>query len=57
MHGVVTLIKPFEQNPFNPHGEYRVDVHRFINAVMLGILTYDGNLLVITPRDFRPATA
>jgi hypothetical protein len=40
---------PFAQNPFNPLGEYHVDVHRFINAVMLGIVTYDANLLVVTP--------
>ncbi len=49
----VVVMDPFEQNPFNPHGEYRVDVHRFINSVMLGIVTYDANLLVITPRDAR----
>jgi len=53
----VIVMDPFEQNPFNPHGEYRVDVHRLINAVMLGIVTYDANLLVITPREARPAQA
>jgi hypothetical protein len=41
----VVVVDPFEENPFNPEGEYRVDVHRFINSVMLGIVTYDGNLL------------
>jgi hypothetical protein len=40
---------PLAQNPFNPLGEYNVDVHRFINAVLLGIATYDANLLVVTP--------
>lgn len=50
----VVVADPFGRNPFNPHGEYRVNVHRFINSVMLGIVTYDANLLVISP---RPQTA
>jgi hypothetical protein len=45
----VIVTDPFEKNPFNPLGEYRVDVHRFINSIMLGIITYDANLLIITP--------
>lgn len=53
----VIVMDPFERNPFNPHGEYRVDVHRFINAVMLGIVTYDANLLVIQPPDQQVAPA
>lgn len=46
----VTVADPYAENPFNPKGLYRVDVHRFINSVMLGIITYDANLLIITPR-------
>jgi hypothetical protein len=53
----VLVMDPFEQNPFNPQGEYRVGVHRFINSVMLGILTYDANLLVVTPPRARRAHA
>jgi hypothetical protein len=52
----VLIEDPFELNPFHPDGEYRVDVHRFINAVMLGIVTYDANLLVITPPALLAAT-
>lgn len=51
----VVVADPFERNPFNPHGEYHVDVHRFINAVMLGIVSYDANLLMISPRTPRVA--
>jgi hypothetical protein len=51
----VTVTDPYLDNPFNPKGIYRVDVHRFINAVMLGIVTYDANLLIITPKT-SPAT-
>lgn len=45
----VTITDPYFDNPFNPKGTYRVDVHRFINSVMLGIITYDANLLIVTP--------
>ena len=44
----VVLTDPFGRNPFNPHGVYQIDVHRFINAVLLGIMTYDANLLLIS---------
>lgn len=47
--GEVIIMDPYQDNPFNPHGSYRIDVHRFINAVMLGIITYDANLLIVTP--------
>ncbi len=45
----VIVSDPYEGNPFNPRGRYRIAAHRFINAVMLGIVTYDANLLVLTP--------
>lgn len=47
----VTITDPYHDNPFNPKGIYRVDVHRFINAVMLGIVTYDANLLMVSAAD------
>lgn len=50
----VVLSDPFGRNPFNPHGIYRIDVHRFINAVLLGIVTYDANFLIISPVDPKP---
>lgn len=51
----VLIADPFERNPFNPDGTYRVDVNRFICAVMLGIVSYDANLLLIRPRTPRVA--
>jgi len=51
----VVVTDPFESNPFNPDGEYRVDINRFISAVMLGIVSYDANLLLIRPRAPRVA--
>lgn len=51
--GEVVISDPYKGNPFNPRGAYRVDVHRFINAVMLGIITYDANLLTLSPPEDR----
>ena len=51
----VVVADPIHREPFNPHAEYQVDVHRFINAVMLGIVSYDANLLMIRPRAPRLA--
>lgn len=51
----VLIVDPFERNPYNPDGAYRVDVNRFISAVMLGIVSYDANLLMIRPRTPRVA--
>jgi hypothetical protein len=46
----VVVADPFSRNPYNPDGEYHVDSSHFMNAVMLGIVTYDANLLVIRPK-------
>lgn len=37
-------------DPYTPERHYAVDVYRLICSIMLGILTYDGNLLVIEKR-------
>jgi hypothetical protein len=39
---------PQYENAFGSHN-YRVEVLRLLGAIMLGVLTYDGNLLVIAP--------
>ena len=43
----VTIQDPLRQNPLSETGTYRLPFTKFSNAVMLGILTYDENLLVI----------
>ncbi|WP_245620757.1 peptidase-C39 like family protein [Roseivirga seohaensis] len=50
--GMVSIADPLKNNPMN-NGEqhYKVDINRLINAIMLGIVTYDANLLIIEPRD------
>ncbi len=48
----VHIADPFELNPIRK-GEnlYDVDLERVLCSIMLGILTYDANLLVIQPRE------
>lgn len=47
---IVTISDPLRKNPISETGIYRLPFTRFSNAVMLGILTYDENLLAITKR-------
>ena len=47
----VEVADPFLHNPLGPEHHYEVDVDRVIRAILLGILTYDANLLVIEPAD------
>lgn len=46
----VTINDPLRQNPISDTGTYRLPFVKFSNAVMLGILTYDENLLVIAKK-------
>ncbi|NCP83884.1 MAG: hypothetical protein GW809_04455 [Bacteroidetes bacterium] len=44
----VWIADPYQQNPYNSaNREYKIPVHRFINSVMLGVITYDANLLIL----------
>jgi len=53
LHGIrdskVTVADPYRGNPLSEDHHYAVDVLRLINAIMLGTVTYDANLLVIAP--------
>jgi hypothetical protein len=44
------IMDPLHPNPLSPEPRYAVDIHRFTNAVLLGVVTYDANLLIIEPR-------
>ena len=46
----VLVADPYEANPLSPEREYEVPMDRLINAILLGVLTYDANLLIIRPR-------
>lgn len=44
---------PFLPNPLADGQHYSVDIYRLVCAIMLGILTYDGDLLIIHPKRRR----
>lgn len=46
----VYLSDPVEPNPLGKGQVYSVSFGRLINSIMLGILTYDANLLIIEPK-------
>ena len=46
---VVTIADPLDDNPGFVSRAYTVSMARLVPAIMLGVLTYDGNLLVIEP--------
>src|SRR5690606_8268843 len=45
----VLVTDPYVRDPFAEGGVYAVRIERLINAVLLGIVTYDANLLVVEP--------
>jgi len=46
----VLVADPYDQNPLAPGQDYEVPMDRLINAILLGVLTYDANLLIIRPQ-------
>ena len=49
-HRRVLVADPLMPNPVAPDQYYFVDISRLTCAIMLGTLTYDGDLLIIEPR-------
>ena len=50
----VSVADPLKKNPIASSRYYSVSIYRLVCAIMLGILSYDGNLLIIhsQPKDF-----
>ncbi|MFA6242437.1 MAG: hypothetical protein WC655_15990 [Candidatus Hydrogenedentales bacterium] len=46
----VLVADPLEPNPFAQDHLYSVCIERVLCAILLGVLTYDGNLLLIEPK-------
>jgi hypothetical protein len=46
----VLVADPLRPNPVAQSPHYQVSIYRLICAIMLGVLTYDGDLLIIEPR-------
>lgn len=49
-HRTVFVADPLESNPIAQDQVYPVDIDRVFSAIMLGIVTYDANLLILRPR-------
>ena len=47
----ISVADPYKGNPISSDNYYEVESSRLINAIMLGIVTYDANLLIIYPKD------
>jgi len=47
----VLIADPYLPNPFANQHYYSVKMDRLVVAIMLGVMTYDGNLLIISPKD------
>ena len=46
----VVVADPHRENPLSHNHYYTVSSHHLINAILLGVLTYDANLLIIEPK-------
>ena len=49
------VVDPYQPNPYGKSHEYWISIDRVVAAILLGIVTHDGNLLVVYPR--RPLAA
>jgi hypothetical protein len=47
---LIRVADPYIPNPFTKHHYYDVTRDRLICAILLGVLTYDANLLIIQPK-------
>ena len=47
----VVVADPHRENPLSHDYFYQVHAPRLLSAIMLGVLTYDANLLIIQPKD------
>ncbi|WP_340104064.1 C39 family peptidase [Rhodohalobacter sp. 8-1] len=46
----VYIADPIKTNPTGNGTFYRMSIDRVINAILLGIVTYDANLIIMTPK-------
>lgn len=49
----VSVADPLHDNPLGEGHLYETRIFRLINAILLGIITYDANIIVITPKSGR----
>lgn len=46
----VVVADPYSANPLSADLSYEVPIERLLNAILIGVLTYDGNLLIVRPK-------
>ncbi|MCF3651127.1 C39 family peptidase [Synoicihabitans lomoniglobus] len=46
---LVHIADPLQSNPHSQTRRYAIDINRVLSSVLLGVLTYDANLMVIHP--------
>lgn len=49
-HRHIVVADPHQANPISGDNYYKVSISRLINSIMLGVLTYDANLLLISKK-------
>ena len=49
-HNQIVVVDPHRENPLSRNNYYNVSSHRLINAILMGMITYDANLLIIQPK-------
>ncbi|OGT30264.1 MAG: peptidase-C39 like family protein [Gammaproteobacteria bacterium RIFCSPHIGHO2_12_FULL_35_23] len=47
----IVVADPHRRNPISSDNYYKVNISRLLNAIMLGVLTRDANLLIIEPKE------
>ena len=50
VHNQIVVVDPHHENPLSRNNYYSVSSHRLINAILMGMITYDANLLIIQPK-------
>ena len=46
----ISVADPYKENPFSGNNKYLVGSQRLINSILLGIVTYDANIIIIQPK-------
>jgi hypothetical protein len=49
----VDVADPYKGNPISKDNYYQVPVNKLLSAIMLGIMTYDANLLIISKEELN----
>ncbi|OGY81723.1 MAG: hypothetical protein A3F54_01010 [Candidatus Kerfeldbacteria bacterium RIFCSPHIGHO2_12_FULL_48_17] len=50
----IIVADPYKKNPISHDNYYKVHMQRLLNAILLGVVTYDANILVLHPKPKEP---